>query len=246
MKPAFVRIAAASLLVVPLLVASQPAVAAQAPDELAAGVRRQLAAGVQVAPKQAGAAKLASAGVNPYLALVPDPTTVDDSAWNSVARTESSARAARMAAGLNKVATPPLIHDEAEPAGIFGANDTAETAELVKGLGTGRENVLTDLQDSAVNQRVGLRILNSRDHADPFGQPNVHRVMVGGTIAESGINTIGIAQFIDPGNYSTDDSALVLLDVLSNPSGAASLNTYITPASQKIKHRPGPGQRDQP
>lgn len=562
MKPAFVRIAAAGLLVVPLLVASQPAVAGPAPDELAAGVRRQLAAGVQVAPKQAAGAKLATAGVNPYLALVPDPTTVDYSAWKSVARTESSARAARMAANaLNKVATPPLLHDEAEPAGVFGSNDSPATAELVKGLGTGRnengrsrvlgqfspqtvtvsnlaafpeddgsiplagnpnvtavrlgarvsatvgdgphgsagddsgdfdfqritvtagqqliadtdtptgpldtvvglydsagtliannddsggtldsllrftfttsgtyyvmvsgygfgtvfpadpfdsgsglgggsegpydltitvaspdrdiyavdldggdvlgasvtgagislsvrdpdghlmmfsdqdasfiyspnaplpgggnavadavapstgrytlevggstgtyditlevyrpgpeatpqgtvqtvfldfdgarvntaiyggpgvrelsplagfigrwgltaaqedqvinqtiasvrESVLTDLQERAVNNRVGLRILNSRDHADPFGQPNVHRVIVGGTIAESGINTIGIAQFIDPGNYSTDDTALVLLDVLSNPSGAASLNTYITPASQKIR-----------
>jgi hypothetical protein len=563
MKPALVRIAAAGLLVVPLLVASQPASAslAAAPDALAAGVRRQLAAGVQVAPKQAAGAKLATAGANPYLALVPDPTTVDYSSWKSVAQSQSSARAAAMAANLNLVATPPLIHDEAEPAGVFGANDTPATAELVKGLGTGRnengrsrvlgqfspqavtvstlspfpeddgsiplagnpnvagirpgaqvsatigdgphgstgddsgdfdfqkitatagqeivadadtptgpldtviglydaagtliatnddsggtldsllrftvtvsgtyyvllsgfgfgtvfpadpfdsgsglgsgsegpydltitvaapdrdvyavdldggdvlgasvtgaginltvrdpdgtvmmrseqdasfiyspnaplpgggnavadavapktgrytleiggstgtydvtlevyrpgpealpqgttqtvfldfdgarantaiwggpgvrelsplagfigrwgltaaqedavinatiatvkENVVTDLRNGAVNQRLGLRILNSRDDADPPPQPNVHRVIVGGTIAESGINTIGIAQFIDPGNYSTDDSALVLLDVLSNPSGAASLNTYITPASKKIQ-----------
>jgi len=99
-----------------------------------------------------------------------------------------------------------------------------------------RENVLTDLQARGTDPRVGLRILNSRDNADPFGQPNVHRLVIGGTIEESGIATIGIAQFIDPGNYATDDTALVLLDVLSDPafSSDASLNTWITPASDKI------------
>ena len=564
MKPSLLRITAVGLLVVPLLAASQPALAAApTPDQRSAGVRRQLAAGIQVAPKQASAAKLAATGsANPYLALVPDATKVDYSAWNSLARAQGATRASQMAAkNLAAAALPPLIHDEAEPAGIFGANDTPATAELVKGLGTGRnennrsrvlgqfspqtvsvstlspfpeddgsiplagnpnvtavrlgarvsatigdgphgstgddtgdfdfqkitasagqelvadadtptgpldtviglydaagtliaanddsggtldsllrftfstsgtyyvmvsgfgfgtvfpddpfdsgsglgsgsegpydltitvaapdrdiyavdldggdvlgasvtgagtslsvrdpdgnlmmrsdqdasfiyspnaplpgggnavadavaprtgrytleiggsagtydvtlevyrpgpeaqlqgttqtvfldfdgarvntaiwggpgvrelsplagfigrwgltaaqedqvinqaiatikENLVTDVRDRAVNQRAGLRILNSRDDADPFGQPNVHRVIVGGSIAESGISTIGIAQFIDPGNYSTEDSALVLLDVLSNPSGAASLNTYIAPASQKIK-----------
>src|SRR5690349_13833142 len=119
MKPSLLRITAVGLLVVPLLAASQPAVAAAAtPDQLSAGVRRQLAAGVQVAPKQASAAKLAATGAaNPYLALVQDPTTVDYSAWNSLARTQGATRASQMAAkNLAAAALPPLIHDEAEPA----------------------------------------------------------------------------------------------------------------------------------
>ena len=90
---------------------------------------------------------------------------------------------------------------------------------------------------SGLNDDFALRILNSRDHADPLGQPNVSRVIVGGTIAQSGIPTIGIAQSIDPGNFGTEESALVLLDVLSDPareSGDPSLNTYITPASDKV------------
>jgi hypothetical protein len=59
---------------------------------------------------------------------------------------------------------------------------------------------------------------------------------VGGTIAESGVDTIGIAQSIDPGNFATEETALVLLDVLSSPAGdtPASLNTYLTPASDRI------------
>ena len=88
-----------------------------------------------------------------------------------------------------------------------------------------------------LNPDFRVRILNSRDNRDVFGQDNVSRVIVGGTINESGIPTIGIAQSIDPGNYGTEETALVLLDVLSDPSvefGDPSLNTYMTPASDRV------------
>jgi hypothetical protein len=58
-----------------------------------------------------------------------------------------------------------------------------------------------------------------------------------GTIDESGVSTIGIAQSIDPGNFDTEESALVLLDLLSDPGGPDvpySLNTYMTSASDRI------------
>jgi hypothetical protein len=108
-------------------------------------------------------------------------------------------------------------------------------------VATVKENALTDLRNNGQNPNVALQILNSRDNADVFGQPNVHRVIVGGTIAESGISTIGIAQFIDPGNFGNEDSALVLLDIMSNPSGAAS--------AEHVHHSrepedPVPGSRD--
>ncbi len=76
-----------------------------------------------------------------------------------------------------------------------------------------------------------VTVVNSRSHPELAGRTNVSRVVVGGTIDESGISTIGIAQYIDPGNYGHEDTALVLLDVLSDPSGPASLNTYLTDAS---------------
>ena len=88
----------------------------------------------------------------------------------------------------------------------------------------------------STNPRFAVRILNSRDHADPFGQPNVTRLVIGGTVAESGINTIGIAQSIDPGNFGHEETALVLLDYLSDPAGpGSSLNTYLTPASNRTR-----------
>ena len=104
-------------------------------------------------------------------------------------------------------------------------------------VATVRENLETDMQEAGLNPSFRIRIRNSRDHADPWGQANVSRVIVGGTINESGIPTIGIAQSIDPGNFGTEESALVLLDVLSDTTGdygEASLNEYITPASDKL------------
>ncbi len=60
-----------------------------------------------------------------------------------------------------------------------------------------------------------IEILNSRDHADPWGDPFVSRVIVGGTIDELQILTIGIAQSIDVGDFESEESAVVLLDLLA-------------------------------
>ncbi|WP_434449293.1 hypothetical protein [Lentzea sp. E54] len=98
-----------------------------------------------------------------------------------------------------------------------------------------KESIEHDLAAKGTNRRFAVRVLNSRDHADPWGRPNVSRVVIGGSIAESGISTVGIAQSIDAGNFGKEETALVLLDVLSLPAGQSrtSLNTYITPASDK-------------
>jgi hypothetical protein len=93
------------------------------------------------------------------------------------------------------------------------------------------------LRDFA-GRNTQVRILNSRDHADPFGQPNVSRVIIGGTIAESGIETISISESIDPGNFETAETALILLDALSGAVqdwGDATFNSHITPASDKVR-----------
>jgi cysteine-rich repeat protein len=62
-----------------------------------------------------------------------------------------------------------------------------------------------------------VEILNSRDDPDPFGQPNVSRLIIGGTIPELGLETIGISESIDVGNFSPGETAVVLLDLLSGP-----------------------------
>jgi hypothetical protein len=98
-----------------------------------------------------------------------------------------------------------------------------------------RESLSRDLAAKGTNPRFAIRILNSRDHADPFGRPDVSRVVVGGSIAESGIPTIGIAQSIDPGNFGHEETALVLLDLLSAPApNPNSLATLMSPASDKV------------
>lgn len=60
-----------------------------------------------------------------------------------------------------------------------------------------------------------IEILNSRDHADRWGDQYVSRLIVGGTIEELGIGTVGIAQSIDVGDFESEESAVILLDLLS-------------------------------
>jgi hypothetical protein len=118
--------------------------------------------------------------------------------------------------------------------GLTAADEDALTTEIVDRV---RENVEEDLVASGLSDDFAVRILNSRDDPDPWGQPDVSRVIVGGTIDQSGLPVIGIAQSIDPGNFETEDSALVLLDALSGDPEDwedATLNTYLKPASDRV------------
>lgn len=65
--------------------------------------------------------------------------------------------------------------------------------------------------------QYGVKILNSRDHADPgFNAPYVTRVFVGGAaddvIFPAGL--YGIAQSVDVGNFNTSEFVLTLLDAI--------------------------------
>jgi hypothetical protein len=85
------------------------------------------------------------------------------------------------------------------------------------------EDGLEDLRTTVPRLQYELR--NSRDHADPFGQPNVSRIIVGGFESQLGIPTIGIAESVDPGNYDREETAVVLLEALAtNGSGIAAQN----------------------
>ncbi len=93
-------------------------------------------------------------------------------------------------------------------------------------LATINEN-FDDLRTAALNGdrdtdgiagHFDVDVRNSRDHADPFGQPFVSRLIVGGDIAQLGISTIGIAEDIDPGNFGPEATAVILLDLLSAAS----------------------------
>ena len=61
-----------------------------------------------------------------------------------------------------------------------------------------------------------IEIRNSRDDEDTVGvDPLVTRLVIGGTEAEAGIRTWAAASSTDPGNFTTDDEAIVLLDQLA-------------------------------
>ena len=58
---------------------------------------------------------------------------------------------------------------------------------------------------AGTNSDVDVEVLNARTNPELIGQENVSRIYVAGTIAETGISTIGIAQYIDPGNFGHED-----------------------------------------
>ncbi|HLT47088.1 MAG TPA: hypothetical protein VK002_07655, partial [Rubricoccaceae bacterium] len=135
------------------------------------------------------------------------------------------------------VLVPPVIFGEGKPFATlsplsaflprWGLTAADEDAVIDAVMATLRENLLDDLRHASNNPDVDLVLLNSRDHADPFGTPGVSRLIIGGTIEETGIETIGLASEIDPGNFSLEDTAFILLDLLSEAAGDPnSLNQY--------------------
>ena len=64
----------------------------------------------------------------------------------------------------------------------------------------------------------GPIVTNTKDNPQLLGQPNVTRVIVGGTQALFGVpvatGLLGIAQSIDVGNFDLEENAVVMLDIL--------------------------------
>ena len=119
--------------------------------------------------------------------------------------------------------------------GLTKAQEPALVRAIKKNL---EENLRADLAAAGLSDSVALNVVSSADGADLTGQPGVTRIILGGTIAESGIGTIGIAESIDPGNFGRTETGLVLLDSLSEPGNRRqapySLNSYPGPGAKKL------------
>jgi hypothetical protein len=116
----------------------------------------------------------------------------------------------------------------------WGLTTADRDAVIDATVATVKRDLSTRLRAEGLNRQLHVRVLNSRDDADPFGQPNVSRVVVGGTIAQSGVPTIGISPSIDPGNFAHEETALVLLDEISHAAGPEdSFNTYLRASSDR-------------
>jgi hypothetical protein len=127
----------------------------------------------------------------------------------------------------------------------WGLSPGDEDAVIDAVVATVEENLSADLRvagkngdrdASGIPGELDIEIRNSRDHADPWGEPNVSRIIVGGTVLEAAIGTIGIAQSIDPGNFDSTETALVLLDALSGAAGTApTLNDFgVDPSASRV------------
>ena|GEM_PF-686576 len=65
----------------------------------------------------------------------------------------------------------------------------------------------------------GVKLVSSYDSSDMWGQANVSRVLVGGTQVDLGIpadtGLLGIAQSVDLGNFTHEETTLVMLDIMA-------------------------------
>lgn len=119
--------------------------------------------------------------------------------------------------------------------GLTKADLRPLAAQITK---TATENLRSDLIAKGGNPNLKVEIVNGLTSRDPFGEKGVSRVIVGGTMKQLGIETIGIAQYIDPGNYSQEDTAVVLLDTMSDTRpglDSTSLNAYLRPGTDRVR-----------
>ncbi|MGW6276767.1 pre-peptidase C-terminal domain-containing protein [Kribbella sp. NPDC055071] len=118
----------------------------------------------------------------------------------------------------------------------WGLSSADESAVISKVVAVVTENVKTDLVAKGLNPNVTVNLRNSRDNADTFGAPNVSRVVVGGTVAESGLFATTAAQSVDPGNFTTEETAIVQLDRLAEDGAGSSLslNAYLGANSNRV------------
>jgi large repetitive protein len=118
----------------------------------------------------------------------------------------------------------------------FGLNQ-ADEAQFIDEIVERVKAKFDQLGIDTTNPNYGIEIRNSKDDPDPWGLPNVSRIIVGGTWQElisdptapsSGI--LGIAQSIDPGNFDRQEQAIVMQDVFiagQNVVGTASSSTKL-------------------
>jgi hypothetical protein len=127
---------------------------------------------------------------------------------------------------------PVLLSPLADFLPRWGLGPESEDVVIDEILATVAENLVDDVRllgangdypSSGVPGEFVLELRNSRDHPDPG--PGAARVVIGGSIEELGLETIGLAGDIDPGNVDAAGFAVVLLDLLSDPGPSAnSLN----------------------
>jgi hypothetical protein len=121
--------------------------------------------------------------------------------------------------GVPGTARIPSLIDTVEP---YGVDPSEENLLIDRIIDRVRQNYLVTLPNqggngyfssSGIPGQFDIEFRNSRDHADPWGLPNVSRLIVGGGPLDLGIPTRGIAQSVDTGNFAREETAIVLPEI---------------------------------
>ncbi len=179
-----------------LLALVTPALSVAAPagdDAVTPAQQEALDLGIQVAPKESDAAALtARTNPNPYLANLPDIHDANYFAWNKQMHEQAGRRAdsAKLAAnrraafgtngrGVNaRGVLTPFVHDEEEPDGTSGSNDSHVNAEPIPGFGTAasRMPAVRILGELAAPAGAPRTLTTTEDQGSiPLATPDRHR-----------------------------------------------------------------------
>ncbi|MEN5074786.1 hypothetical protein ABE437_13270 [Isoptericola cucumis] len=80
-----------------------------------------------------------------------------------------------------------------------------------------------------------VRVTNDLEDPDLFGEPGVSRVIVGGTVEESGLMpALGLSESIDPGNFAREETAIVMPELMAGDH-PISLNPFLTADSDHVR-----------
>ncbi len=101
-----------------------------------------------------------------------------------------------------------------------------------------------DYAATGIPGQFSIRVANSRDNPELWGQPNVSRIVIGSSTAEFGLNGIfGVASSIDIGNFDTTETVWVPVDQMAaavngvpRSGGVAPIDAYAQFLGNTIVH----------
>ena len=127
--------------------------------------------------------------------------------------------------GLNPTAAPSTVRIPglAQALPQLGLTDADEPALIRNIMSRVEQKLRLQLAQDSLNgwyAQTGnpgdfdIEILNSLEHPDVWGQPNVARMIVGGNAPQFGFpaGLYGIAEWVDIGNFNREDTAVTFLD----------------------------------
>ena len=119
--------------------------------------------------------------------------------------------------------------------GLYGIQDS-DYNRFIDEIVARTQAKFDQLGRDTTNPNYKLEILNSKDHPDVWGQPNVSRVIVGGTLQEflndpDATGPIGIAQSVDAGNFDREETALVFHEQIA----ASVLGLQLDPFAPRVE-----------